>query len=244
MPLLEAKGVTKIYGALTALDKADLIVRDQEFHGLIGPNGSGKTTLLKCVAGAEFPTAGTIAVAGRDVTNAMPPERSRAGLSIKFQITSVLPQLSVYDNVLLALQAQDSILGLMLSRSRHALHEKTMEMLARFRLDNRRDELAGVLSHGQQQWLEIAMALAREPKLLLLDEPTAGMSPQERRATGELLAPIKQTCSMLIVEHDLDFIKDICDSLTVLDQGQVVASGPILEVQNSARVKEVYLSHG
>jgi len=87
------------------------------------------------------------------------------------------------------------------------------------------------------------MALAREPKLLLLDEPTAGMSPQERRATGELLAPIKQTCSMLIVEHDLDFIKDICDSLTVLDQGQVVASGPILEVQNSARVKEVYLSH-
>ena len=244
MPLLEAKGITKIYGALTALDKADLMVRDHEFHGLIGPNGSGKTTLLKCVAGAEFPTAGTIAVGGRDVTNAMPPERSRAGLSIKFQITSVLPQLSVYDNVLLALQAQDSIFGLMLSRSRRALHEKTMEMLARFRLDNRRDELAGVLSHGQQQWLEIAMALAREPKLLLLDEPTAGMSPQERRATGELLAPIKQTCSMLIVEHDLDFIKDICDSLTVLDQGQVVASGPILEVQNSARVKEVYLSHG
>jgi branched-chain amino acid transport system ATP-binding protein len=243
MPLLEAKGITKIYGALTALDNADLIVRDHEFHGLIGPNGSGKTTLLKCVAGAEFPTAGTITVAGRDITDAMPPERSRAGLSIKFQITSVLPRLSVYDNVLLALQAQDSILGLMLSRSRRSLHEKTMGMLTRFRLDSRRDELAGVLSHGQQQWLEIAMALAREPKLLLLDEPTAGMSPQERRATGELLAPIKQTCSMLIVEHDLDFIKDICDSLTVLDQGQVVASGPILEVQNSARVKEAYLSH-
>jgi ABC-type uncharacterized transport system ATPase subunit len=155
----------------------------------------------------------------------------------------VLPQLSVYDNVLLALQAQDSIFGLMLSRSRRALDEKAMHLLARFRLDARRDELAGVLSHGQQQWLEIAMALAREPKLLLLDEPTAGMSPQERRATGELLAPIKPTCSLLIVEHDLDFIKDICDCLTVLDQGQVVASGPIEEVQNSARVKEAYLSH-
>jgi len=243
MHLLEARQVSKVYGTLTALDKADLVVRHQEFHGLIGPNGSGKTTLLKCIAGAEFPTSGAVLLAGDDITEAMPPERSRAGLSLKFQITSVLPQLSVYDNVLLALQAQDSILSLMLSRSRRALHEKAMHLLARFRLDDRRDELAAVLSHGQQQWLEIAMALAREPKVLLLDEPTAGMSPQERRATGELLAPIKQTCSLLIVEHDLDFIKDICDSLTVLDQGQVVASGPIHEVQNSSRVKEAYLSH-
>jgi ABC-type uncharacterized transport system ATPase subunit len=99
------------------------------------------------------------------------------------------------------------------------------------------------LSHGQQQWLEIAMALARNPKILLLDEPTAGMSPQERRATGELLAPIKDHCSLLIVEHDLDFIKDICDSLTVLDQGKVVASGPTAAVQEDPRVKEAYLSH-
>jgi urea transport system ATP-binding protein len=243
MHLLEARQVTKVYGALTALDKADLVVRNQEFHGLIGPNGSGKTTLLKCIAGAEFPTSGAVLLAGHDITRAMPPERSRAGLSLKFQITSVLPQLSVYDNVLLALQAHGSILGLMLSRSRQSLHDRVMYMLARVRLDSRRDELAGVLSHGQQQWLEIAMALAREPKVLLLDEPTAGMSPQERRSTGELLAPIKQTCSLLIVEHDLAFIKDICDTLTVLDQGQVVASGPIQEVQNSARVKEAYLDH-
>jgi branched-chain amino acid transport system ATP-binding protein/urea transport system ATP-binding protein len=241
--LLEARGVTKTFGTLTALRNAELVVQRGEFHGLIGPNGSGKSTLLKCIAGAEIATHGTITLAGQDITYATAPERSRAGLSLKFQITAVLAELSVYDNVLLALQAQESMLGLMLSRSRHALHERVMHLLSRFRLDSRRDELAGVLSHGQQQWLEIAMALAREPKLLLLDEPTAGLSPQERRTTGELLMPIKDNCSLLIVEHDLAFIKDICDSLTVLDQGEVVASGPTREVQNSERVREVYLSH-
>jgi branched-chain amino acid transport system ATP-binding protein len=243
MNLLEAKDITKIFGALTALDKAGLVVKENEFHGLIGPNGSGKSTLLKCIAGAEIPTSGTITIGGTDITTATSPERSRAGLSIKFQITAILPQLSVYDNVLLSLQAGESMGRLLTSKSRRSLDPKVLELLSRFRLSERPDELAGALSHGQQQWLEIAMALARDPKVLLLDEPTAGMSPQERRATGELLAPIKATCSLLIVEHDLDFIKDICDSLTVLDQGKIVATGPTAEVQEDPRVKEAYLAH-
>ena len=243
MNLLEARGVTKIYGALTALDGVDLTVREKEFHGLIGPNGSGKSTLLKCIAGAEIPNTGTIGFLGTDIGRTEPAERARAGLSLKFQIASVLPESSVYDNVLLALQAQDSLARLLFSGSRRALDKQVTKTLAQFRLAPRKNDLAGVLSHGEQQWLEIAMALAGNPKLLLLDEPTAGMSAQERRATGELLAPIKQICSLLIVEHDLDFIKDLCDSLTVLDQGQVVASGPTAEVQNSDKVKEAYLSH-
>ena len=243
MNLLEARNVSKIYGALTALDGVDLTVREKEFHGLIGPNGSGKSTLLKCIAGAEMPNAGTIGFLGTDIGRAAPAERARAGLSLKFQIASVLPELSVYDNILLALQAQDSLARLLFSGSRRALDKQITTTLAQFRLAPRKNDLAGVLSHGEQQWLEIAMALAGNPKLLLLDEPTAGMSAQERRATGELLAPIKQICSLLIVEHDLDFIKDICDSLTVLDQGQVVASGPTAQVQNSDKVKEAYLSH-
>jgi branched-chain amino acid transport system ATP-binding protein len=243
MSLLECLGVGKVYGTLTALDRADLRVGVNEFHGLIGPNGSGKTTLLKCIAGAELPTRGRVALSGSDITDTTPADRARAGLSLKFQITAVLAELSVFDNVLLAMQSQDSIPSLMLSRSRHSLQERIMATLERFNLADRSDDIAGFLSHGQQQWLEIAMALAREPKLLLLDEPTAGMSHQERRVTGELLAPIKKTCSLLIVEHDLDFIKDICDTLTVLDQGQVVASGPTREVQEDARVKEAYLSH-
>ena len=243
MSLLECHGVSKIFGALTALDQADLVVQPNEFHGLIGPNGSGKSTLLKCIAGAELPTSGSVLLSGMDITASTPTERAEAGLSLKFQITAILAELSVYDNVLLALQSQGSWLSLLMSRSRHVLHERVMSTLQRFKLADRAHDIAGTLSHGQQQWLEIAMALAREPKLLLLDEPTAGMSPQERRATGALLTPIRQSCSMLIVEHDLDFIRDICDSLTVLDQGQVVASGRTQDVQEDERVKSAYLSH-
>ena len=243
MNLLEARNVTKVYGALIALNGVDLTVREKEFHGLIGPNGSGKSTLLKCIAGAEIPNAGTIGFLGADIGRAAPAERSRRGLSLKFQIARVLPELSVYDNILLAMQAPDSLATLLFSSSRRALDKQVKKTLAQFRLAPRINDLAGVLSHGEKQWLEMAMALAGNPKLLLLDEPTAGMSAQERRATGELLAPIKQICSLLIVEHDLDFIKDICDSLTVLDQGQVVASGPTADVQNSEKVKEAYLSH-
>jgi branched-chain amino acid transport system ATP-binding protein/urea transport system ATP-binding protein len=241
--LLEVRGVRKVYVNLTALGGVDLTVTRNSFHGLIGPNGSGKTTLLKCIAGAEMATDGSITFQNRNITDATPAERARAGMSLKFQITSVLPNLSVYDNVLLALQAQDAMVALLFSRSRARLDERVMRMLSQFRLDARADDLAAELSHGQQQWLEIAMALAREPKLLLLDEPTAGMSPQERHATGDLLAPIKERCSLLIVEHDLDFIKDICDTLTVLDQGLVVDSGPTRTVQNSDKVKEAYLTH-
>jgi branched-chain amino acid transport system ATP-binding protein len=241
MTLLEARGIVKNFGKLTALNGAELAIAENEFHGLIGPNGSGKSTLMKCVAGAEVPTSGTIRFAGRDITDTSPAERARAGMSLKFQITSVLPTLTLYDNILLALQAKTSLVGLMFSRTRGVLHDRVMGMLEQFRLADRADAPASALSHGQQQWLEIAMALASEPKLLLLDEPTGGMSLEERRVTGELLQPIKATCSLVIVEHDLDFIRDICDRLTVLDQGAVLDSGSVQDIQSSAKVQEVYL---
>ncbi len=240
MALLEARGIRKRFGALQALDGVDVTVGENSFHGLIGPNGSGKSTLLKAIAGAHFADQGTIVFAGRDVTEMRPPDRSRLGLSLKFQITAVLPELSAYDNVLLALQAHDSPWALLRSGSRRGLHDEVMEALVRFRLADRADDLAGELSHGQQQWLEIAMALTRRPKLLLLDEPTGGMSPEERRATGALLEPIRARCSLVIVEHDLDFIKDICDRLTVLDNGRVLDDGTPAEIERSARVQEVY----
>jgi branched-chain amino acid transport system ATP-binding protein len=179
--------------------------------------------------------------AGQDITALSPSERARAGMSLKFQITSVLPTLSLYDNILLALQAQASLLDLVLSRTRRALHDQVMTMLQQFRLADRAYDPASALSHGQQQWLEIAMALASKPRLLLLDEPTGGMSLEERRVTGELLAPIKAHCSLVIVEHDLDFIRDICDRLTVLDQGKVLETGTVAEIQASRSVQEIYL---
>jgi branched-chain amino acid transport system ATP-binding protein len=240
MALLEARGVSKTFGALKALDGVDVTVRENSFHGLIGPNGSGKSTLLKAIAGAHYPDAGTVTFAGHEITDMRPPERSRLGLSLKFQITAVLPELSVYDNVLLALQAHASPWTLLRSGTRRRLHGEVMESLARFRLAERAGDLAGELSHGQQQWLEIVMALTQRPRLLLLDEPTGGMSPEERRATGALLAPIRAHCAMVIVEHDLDFIKDICDRLTVLDNGRVLDDGTPAEIERSARVQEVY----
>jgi branched-chain amino acid transport system ATP-binding protein len=241
MPLLEVRRLTKVFGRLVALGGVDLTVGENEFHGLIGPNGSGKSTLLKCVAGAEQPTTGAVRFAGRDITTAASAERVCAGISIKFQITSVLAALTVYDNVLLALQAQSSAASLIFSRTRGALHERVMHLLEQFHLAARYTERAAVLSHGQQQWLEIAMALACKPRLLLLDEPTAGMSLEERRITGELLMPIKRHCSLVIVEHDLDFIRNICDLLTVLDQGNIIDSGTVKHIQNSRKVQEVYL---
>ena len=240
MALLEIRGVCKSFRTLRALDGVDVDVEAGTFHGLIGPNGSGKSTLLKAVAGAYFADSGSIVFDGHDITRATPYERARAGLSLKFQITAVLPELSVYDNVLLATQSDETVMSLLLSRKRRAFDEEVTALLERFRLIDRADDLAGELSHGQQQWLEIAMALALKPKLLLLDEPTAGMSSEERRVTGELLEPIKSHCALIIVEHDLHFIRDICDRLTVLDQGRVLDHGDVETIQRSAKVQQVY----
>ncbi len=242
MALLEVVAVRKSYGPLKALDGVDLQVEAGTFHGLIGPNGSGKSTLLKAIAGAHFATTGSIRFEGADITRMPPFLRSRAGLSLKFQITAVLTELSVYDNVLLALQSEESYAALLRSRSRSRLDGQVMHALERFRLADRATDLAGELSHGEQQWLEIAMALAPRPRLLLLDEPTGGMSPEERRVTGELLLPIKRDCALVIVEHDLDFIKNICDRLTVLDQGKVLGDGTVAEIERDPRVQEIYTS--
>ncbi|NBP36151.1 MAG: ABC transporter ATP-binding protein [Betaproteobacteria bacterium] len=238
--MLVVHQLTKRYGTLQALDGIDLVVKHNSFHGLIGPNGSGKSTFLKAIAGAHFPTSGTIRFNDKDITDANPYERARMGLSLKFQITAVLDELSVFDNVLLAVQAANSLWSLLLSKTRSSLRDQVMHALERFQLAERSNELAGVLSHGEQQWLEIAMALAVRPKLLLLDEPTAGMSPEERRITGDLLRPIKQECSILIVEHDLDFIREISDEITILDQGKVLDTGSVEEIQRSTKAQQAY----
>ncbi|MBV8191047.1 MAG: ABC transporter ATP-binding protein [Alphaproteobacteria bacterium] len=240
MALLEIRGVSKTFRTLRALDGVDVEVEAGSFHGLIGPNGSGKSTLLKAIAGAHFADSGTIVFDGRDITRATPYERARAGLSLKFQITAVLPELSVYDNVLLATQSNGRLPSLLMSTSRRTLDDEVEALLERFRLIDRADDLAGELSHGQQQWLEIAMALALRPKLLLLDEPTGGMSPEERHVTGKLIEPIKPDCTLIIVEHDLHFIRDICDRLTVLDQGKVLDQGDVETIQRSPKVQQVF----
>ena len=243
MALLEAAGVTKHFGDLRALDRVDLAVEAGQIHGLIGPNGSGKSTLMKCIAGALVPDAGAVRFAGRDITRTPPAARARAGLSIKFQITSVVPALSVYDNLLLARQCRASLASLLRSTSRGALHERVVEDLERFRLLPRADQLAGALSHGEQQWLEIAMALATGPTLLLLDEPTAGMAPRERHEIMALVARIADDTGLTVVftEHDMDVVFAVARRITVLHQGRVIADGTPDEVRRDPDVRRVYL---
>jgi len=238
---IEAIDLHKSFGQLAALSGASLTVQEGEFHGLIGPNGSGKSTFMKCLAAAETPDRGRLFLNGMDIGKLGRAARARAGMSIKFQITSVLPTLTIFDNVLLAAQSSETFVTLLRSQSSRALQDKVMITLDQFRLAHRAHERASVLSHGEQQWLEIAMALSTDPKLLLLDEPTAGMSIEERRMTGDLLRALKDRCSIIIVEHDLDFVRDLCDRLTVLDQGRVLHCGTVAEMQASAEVQKVYL---
>lgn len=242
MPLLEVNSVGKTFGHLNALDDVNVSVENNTFHGLIGPNGSGKSTLLKTIAGDLIASQGAIYFDRLNITTMSPFARARLGISLKFQITAVLPELSPYDNLLLSAQADQSVWRLLRSSTKRELHDEIMHNLERFSLADHADDLAAELSHGQQQWLEIAMSLIRKPKLLLLDEPTGGMSPAERQATGELLLPLKQQCSLVIVEHDIDFIKDICDYLTVLDQGRVLEHGTVAEIEASSKVQSVYVT--
>ncbi len=240
MAILEIKGVCKQFGSLRALEGIDISVEQNTFHGLIGPNGSGKSTLLKAIAGDHYADEGTVIFDGMDITERSPEFRAKNGLNLKFQITSIFPELSTYDNILLSIQSSQTIWSLVTSKGKSGLDKNIMETLEQFKLADRAETLAGELSHGLQQWLEIAMSVIRKPKLLLLDEPTGGMSPEERRATGELLLPIKKETTLVIVEHDLDWIKEICDNLTVLDQGKVLDDGPVEKIERSERVKEVY----
>ena len=207
MNLLQINSISKKFGVLQALNEINISIDKNTFHGLIGPNGSGKSTLLKTIAGAHYADSGEIIFKNSNITNNSPELRSQKGLNLKFQITAILPQLTVYDNLLLALQTNHSIWDLISSKSKYLYYEKIIEVLENFKLIKKVDTLAGELSHGLQQWLEIAMVVVKKPELLLLDEPTAGMSPQERQVTGELLVPLKSYCSLIIVEHDLDFIK-------------------------------------
>jgi branched-chain amino acid transport system ATP-binding protein len=242
VPILSATSIEKRFGPVIALEDAGLDVERGEIHGLIGPNGSGKSTLLHVIAGRTLPDGGTVALDGGDITRDRPSVRARKGLSIKFQLARVYREQTVEENLLLALQVGTSLPGLVLSRSRTRLAPQVAQGLEDFGLADVRARPAGELSHGEQQWLEIAMAIATGPNVLLLDEPTGGMSAQERARTGELIRAAAERCAVVIVEHDLDFIRGLCDRITVLHQGRRIATGSPAEIEQDKQVAEVYLT--
>ena len=238
--VLATEALSKHFGEFRAVSRVSMSVQQGEVRGLIGPNGAGKSTLLHLLAGRHDATEGKVMFAGRDVTRLMPRQRAKLGLGIKFQITSVVTSATVEQNIMLAAQADEPWWRL-LGASSVARREQTAELLADVGLYSKRDWLAAWLSHGEQQWLEIAMALALKPRVLLLDEPTSGMSVRETHATATLIDKLRASVAMVVVEHDINFIKLISDRLTVLNRGEVLAEGSVADVEADERVQSAYL---
>jgi branched-chain amino acid transport system ATP-binding protein len=233
MPLIDIKGVSRRFGGLAAVSNVDLSVAEGEIHCLIGPNGAGKSTLFKLIVGVYEPSAGTILFDNADITRERPYARVQRGMSIKMQAPSVFRELPVWQNLDIALQQQ---------RSGDELAMERQRLLDLLDLAEHADKPAGALAHGQQQWLEIGMALALRPRLLLLDEPTAGMSPEETHRTGELIKSLNRDgMTVIVVEHDMAFIRQIAQRVTVLHLGQIFADGTLEQVVNDPRVEEIYL---
>ncbi len=231
--LLEIVNASKSFGGVYAVSDVDLAVEAGEVHCLIGPNGAGKSTLFKLVVGTYPPNKGRILFRGVDVTHAKPFARVARGMSIKLQAPSVFKALSVRQNLHIALQ--DHV-------ARHAITTEEDRLLQVLGLTADADRPAGLLSHGQQQWLEIGMALALRPALLLLDEPTAGLSPEETRRTGELVKRLNTDgTTILVVEHDMAFVRQIATRVTVLHLGKIFARGRIDQIVADPRVAEIYL---
>ena len=194
------------------------------------------------MCGRTIATEGQILLQGLDITKQDPQDRAIAGMAIKFQLARIYLEKTVRENLLISLQAKESIWSQLRNKSLAKFEDKITSLADEFQLTEYLDEFAKSLSHGQQQWLEIAMAMASEPILLLLDEPTAGMSPKERADTAILIKKASKKCGVLIVEHDLDFIKEICDRISVLHQGNIIATGTSAEIEKDPKVKEVYLT--
>jgi branched-chain amino acid transport system ATP-binding protein len=240
---LEVRGVRKAFGALVATDDLDLTVAVNECHALIGPNGAGKTTLVQQIAGELSPDRGTVAFGGRDVTRLGPDARARLGIARSFQITTVIDDYTAEDNVALAVQAREALsLRFWRSAFRDArLREPARAALARVGLAARANVRASDLAHGEQRLLELAIALAAEPAVLLLDEPMAGLGHDESRAMIELIRALKGSVTILLVEHDMDAVAQLADRVTVLVGGRAIASGTYDEIRRDPLVRDAYL---
>ena len=240
--LLYLDGVTVSFDGFRALNNLSLVMMPGEMRAVIGPNGAGKTTMMDVVTGKTRPSSGEAFFAGDiDLTRLSEAEIARAGIGRKFQKPTVFDSHTVWNNLALALEGPRGPFAALKHRLTDAERTRIEALLELVRLQDRRDSLAASLSHGQKQWLEIGMLLAQNPKLLLIDEPAAGMTDAETAATAELLKEIAETRSVIVVEHDMGFVRDLGVKVTVLHEGSVIAEGSLDHVAENPRVVEVYL---
>src|SRR5918997_3601269 len=240
--LLYLDNVTVSFDGFRALNALSLTIDHAEMRAIIGPNGAGKTTMMDVVTGKTRPTGGTALFEGvHDLTRLDEAEIAVLGIGRKFQTPTVFEMHSVEDNILLALKENRSPFATLLSRRTARERERIEALLERVRLTAQRHRKAGELSHGQKQWLEIGMLLAQEPKLLLIDEPAAGMTDQETADTADLLRSIAKTKAVIVVEHDMTFVRELGVKVTCLHEGSVLAEGSLDAVSANERVVEVYL---
>jgi len=245
MSVLETRGLWKNFGKLAAVAGVDLDFQEGEFTSIIGPNGAGKTTLFNLVTGKLSPSSGTIIFNGKDITGLTPYQISRIGIGRIFQITNLFPELSVYENIKVSVLARRKETSKMftLTKNRSEADLDTERILDIIGLTDKKDSLCGSLSHGDQRLVEVGVALATDPVLLLLDEPTGGMGPEETDRMVQFIRdlPEKQKVTILLVEHDMSVVFSVSERIVVMHQGAVIADGRPEEIRRNEKVREAYL---
>ena len=240
--VLESKKITVEFSGFKAISNLDFKVTNNKVHFLIGPNGAGKTTLLDVICGKTQVSQGKVVyMEDQNLVKLKDFKIVHIGISRKFQTPSIFQNLTVYENLIIALKQDKGLWATITAKITKNQQKDIEEMLRLTGLIDEKNQQAGALSHGQKQWLEIAMVLLQDPGLVLLDEPIAGMSKVERLKTGEMIRKIAKDRTVLIVEHDMDFVKEYADIVTVMHEGQLLCQGSMEEIQNDPRVREVYL---
>jgi len=243
-PILSTRGLEKHFGGLHAIDGLEFTLHEGELRCLIGPNGAGKTTFFNLVTGHLKPTRGTIHFRGARINGLTPHAICRRGIGRKFQVPNVFYDLTVADNLSVAQHGKCGLGQLIFESPGHSHTDEIEEMLEVIGLQAKRDYLASALSHGEKQWLEIGMVLINKPSLLLLDEPTAGMTAEETHETAQLIKRLSQGLTTVVIEHDIKFVREIAEIVTVLHRGRVLAEGPFQEIADNEMVRDIYLGRG